>query len=148
MNVTGQFKDYDIKGNLAFKSTIINNYLNGEATYYYADGTIKEEGKYKDDIRIGILKCYYSDGKVAKLVTFDNGEMIVNELYAKNGKQEVKEGNGKIMILISKFRQSGVYEASGMLKDGKLDGKWKLFTRDLGETLLKMVGLLKVKAIL
>lgn len=131
MNVVGDFKDYDMKGNLVFKGTMVKNYLNGAASYYYANGVVKEEGQYKDDVRIGTWKFYYPNGKVAKLITFDNGEMVVNEVYAKNGKQEVKDGNGKTKLDISKFRQPDLYEVSGTLKNGKLDGTWTLFAPDL-----------------
>lgn len=135
MNFVGDFKDYDMKGNLAFNGTMLDNYLNGNASYYYADGTIKEEGKYKNDVRIGIWKYYYPNGKLAKLVTFNNGEMMVTDTYSERGEQVVKDGNGKVVLYISKFSEAPGSRVSGLLKNSKPDGKWVFYNTDLRRTL-------------
>jgi antitoxin component YwqK of YwqJK toxin-antitoxin module len=127
MNVMNDFRDYDHNGNLVFKSTMLNNYLNGSAAYFYSNGALKEEGSYKDDIRTGTWKYYYPDGKLSEVIEFDNGNMLIKEAYSKTGGPLVINGNGKVKILVSGFKQPDSYEARGTVKDGKMNEKWSLF---------------------
>ncbi|NQX38720.1 MORN repeat variant [Pedobacter steynii] len=128
MNVMNDFRDYDHNGNLVFKSTMLNNYLNGSAAYFYSNGVLKEEGSYKDDIRTGTWKYYYPDGKLSEVIEFDNGNMLIKEAYSKTGGPLVINGNGKVKILVSGFKQPDSYEARGTVKDGKMNEKWSLFS--------------------
>ncbi|WP_159441044.1 toxin-antitoxin system YwqK family antitoxin [Pedobacter caeni] len=130
MNVVSNFIDYDLKGNVIFKGTMSNNYLNGSAVYFHNSGKISEEGNYKDDVRVGVWKYYYPDGKLSKVLEFENGIMTIKEAYSKKGAVEVIDGNGKTFLFVSYFRQVIPYEASGTVKNGKMNGKWRLHSSE------------------
>lgn len=56
-------KGYYPGGNLKFIDHYNSkNELNGWYRFYYPNGQLKEQGQYKNGIRVGEVKRYYSDG--------------------------------------------------------------------------------------
>lgn len=135
MNFANEFKDYDMDGNVFFKGFMINDFLNGWAQYFHANGLVKEEGNYKDDHRIGTWKYYHPNGKLSMVISFENGQIIIKEAYSKNGSKTVDNGNGKVSLTVSKFRQSTTYQATGRLQNGEMTGTWKLNSPELNYTI-------------
>jgi len=127
INVNGGFKDYDSKGNLFFKASMINNYLSGDAKYFHENGKLKEEGRYINDVRDGKWTYYYPDGKVEKIIDFINGEPLILEYYSRNGKAEVTNGNGRYRTEFSHVQECTPFEAWGEVSNGKRTGKWVFY---------------------
>jgi antitoxin component YwqK of YwqJK toxin-antitoxin module len=133
INVSGEFKDYDVKGNLIFKATMRENYLDGVARYYHENGQIKEEGRYRADLREGKWMYYYSNGQVEKVLIYSDGEPLVMEYFTRRGKQKVANGNGRFRTEFSGFNACTPFETWGWLKDGKRNGKWFFYVPQFGE---------------
>src|SRR5690349_14847204 len=93
INTVGNFYDFDMRDNIYFKATILDNNLEGTAHYYYKNGTVKEEGTYQNSVRQGKWTFYYPNGDVQKIYNYTNGEPKVLEAYASNGKATVMNGN-------------------------------------------------------
>jgi antitoxin component YwqK of YwqJK toxin-antitoxin module len=127
INVSGEFKDYDIEGRLVFKASIVSNFLDGHAQFFHNNGQIKEEGEYRRDLREGKWTYYYSDGSVEKVLSFTEGDPIVIGYFAKNGKPKVVDRNGDFKTEFSGFRQCQPFEAWGEIKNGKKNGKWTFY---------------------
>ncbi|MEO7989792.1 MAG: hypothetical protein ABI663_09640 [Chryseolinea sp.] len=133
INVTGEFNDYDIKGKLLFKTTMVRNFLDGRAQYFYKNGQIREEGQYRKDLREGKWTYYYSDGSIEKVLLFIDGDPIVQESFSKNGKPKVVKGNGDFKTEFSNFRQCQPFEAWGEIKNGKRNGKWIFYNPEFNQ---------------
>ena len=69
-------KDYDENGRLKAKMTSIGNEL-WEMEYYYPNGILKEKGRLKDSIRIGVWKEWYSDGLEKWQGTYKDGDRVI-----------------------------------------------------------------------
>lgn len=124
---SGNFTDYDIKGNKIFRGVFVNGKLNGIGTYFYKNGNIKEHGFYKNGVRDSIWTFYYSDKQIEKIIRFENGIPYITSLFKKNGKQVVKNGTGKYSGNI--LRNNGknfTYKIKGELVKDVLNGKWTI----------------------
>jgi antitoxin component YwqK of YwqJK toxin-antitoxin module len=124
VNFTGEFKDFDMEGNLYFKASMVNNNIEGYAYYYYRDGKISEEGNFENNTRTGKWKYYYPGGKLEKIYAHDSDEPIVLEAYKKDGTAAVINGNGDIRTEFRNYMQCGSFETWGNLINGKKNGQW------------------------
>ena len=124
VNFAGEFYDFDIKDNLYFKASMINNSIEGYAYYYFKNGKISEEGNFKNNTRRGKWKYYYPSGEIEKIYFYDSDEPIVLEAYKKNGTATVINGNGKIRTEFRSYKQCSSFETWGSLVNGKKNGKW------------------------
>ena len=127
INVTGDFIDYYVNGNVFLKSTMLNNNLEGMAHYYYENGGIKEEGKYQNNIRKGKWTFYYPNGNIQKIYEYTDSGPLVLEAYNYAGEATVLDKNGNFKTEFSVYLQCDKYEASGQIKNGRKDGVWKFF---------------------
>ena len=53
--------------------------------YYYSNGRLKSEAKYKDGKLSGEVHSYYSDGRVRRSDTFEDGYLREGNCFATNG---------------------------------------------------------------
>lgn len=53
--------------------------------YYYSNGRLKSEAKYKDGKLSGEVHSYYSDGRVRRSDTFEDGYLHEGNCFATNG---------------------------------------------------------------
>lgn len=126
INVTGLFQDYYASGHLYLKATMLNNSLEGVASYYYPNGTLKEEGAYLHNIRDGKWTYYYQNGKIEKVFDYIRGEPLVLEAFDSRGNPTVSLGNGEITTKIRTYKQCDYFEVSGAILNGKRSGKWTM----------------------
>jgi hypothetical protein len=118
-----------IAGRLVFKE----GELDGPCVFYHRNGTLKERGSYVKNEKTGIWEYYYENGQKAKVINFTDSGMFLIEHYSENGKVLVRDGNGVFRgkVTIGKPRHSQDAELEGSIKNGALDGEWKIFNRQL-----------------
>jgi antitoxin component YwqK of YwqJK toxin-antitoxin module len=124
INITGDFCDYYLEGNIYCKATMRNNKLEGAAHYYHKNGKVSEEGTYVNNLRQGKWTFYYPNGNIEKVYNYTAGEPIVLEAHNNNGKATVVNGNGYFKTDFSTYKQCEKFNAAGKLINGKKNGDW------------------------
>jgi antitoxin component YwqK of YwqJK toxin-antitoxin module len=66
----GSYKQYSDKGILTDDLTYKEGYIDGKAVFYEPNGKIKQRGKYKKDLKVGIWE-YYVEGKLVTTKDID-----------------------------------------------------------------------------
>jgi antitoxin component YwqK of YwqJK toxin-antitoxin module len=123
----GNVVDYYFpNGATAFKAHYEGGRYEGLVKTYFADGTIKETGKYKNDNRDSIWTFYYNNGHIEKKINYSNVQPRILEYYHKNGKPAFLDGNGFYKGLTNVDNSSNQYAIKGELKNGLMTGKWKI----------------------
>src|SRR5688572_8604156 len=69
-------KDYYISGKPQMKPVVASNYYprilwEGVTTLYHENGQAKEEGLFKDEVRLGLHTYWYDNGALQKVIMFD-----------------------------------------------------------------------------
>lgn len=106
--------------------TYSKNRQTGYAIIYYDDGTICEEGNWKENRWIGEYKYYYKNGEPAYIWNFD-------EEGARNGTQKYFHENGNLRIegewiagketgLINEYYENGNLKISSEWNEGRFNG--------------------------
>ena len=76
----------DAANNILGKLSFEDNILNGDSTFYYIGGQIKEEATFKDGLIEGINTAYYIDGNIAGIVSYKKGVLSGEAVfYHENG---------------------------------------------------------------
>lgn len=127
INVSGQFTDYYAAGGKALEAIMINDYLNGEASYYHPNGELKSIGRYKLDKKIGNWSYYYDNKKLEKIIHYVNGQPFVVEYYDINENHKVINGTGEYRGEFKPDKGCSSYLVWGQVIDGKMEGVWTLF---------------------
>ncbi len=152
---TGVWKTYDKDGSLKSLITYVRGQAVGEATFYFPDGRIMEQGYWNIDHWEGGYERYHENGNKACKFNYDNrgrreGEQIY---YHENGKNlyEGRWNAGKIKGALSIYDEKGrksmerTYDESGNFQgvaetaaDKTLDtfrgtGNYTLFNPDNGK---------------
>ncbi len=154
---TGKFLRYDRKGN---KIAELNHHLQTNTVFakmYYADGTLKGEGKYVQKKKDSIWNFYAEDGALLNKVPYNMGVKDGTELnYYREGeisektvwKQDKKDGkniqyypNGKVKIIMHydngiRRGEYAVYQIdskpviTGNYRNNKRHGKWVYYNSE------------------
>lgn len=103
----GEMKEYSDSGRVITKGIFVDGEKDG--FWFLQDGDEREEGNYKNGLKDGIWKFYYSNGKISKTGKYLEG--------VENGKFTFYYDNGRTM-------QEGDFIM------GLKDGNWKKFDRD------------------
>lgn len=92
--------------------TFVKGIARGEATYYYADGTLMESGVWNIDHWEGSYSLFYENGAKACEFSYNkDGKREGRQLYFhKNGKvmYDGKWANGKISGTLTVYNEAGV----------------------------------------
>lgn len=98
------------EGRLTSFSTFRDGVKNGIAKQFYSDGKVQYEIYYEDGVKNGITKWYYKNGQLYKKTNYKNGkrEGIVIKYY-RDGKLKAKEPyqNGIVMPGLKEYTKSG-----------------------------------------
>ncbi len=90
-----------IESEITYKDTI----REGEAKFYYEDGTLKEERLYVNGRVAGLVKVYYPNGKLKELINIEDGKRegptslfdedgkYIKDIMFENGIQVVNKEN-------------------------------------------------------
>jgi antitoxin component YwqK of YwqJK toxin-antitoxin module len=122
---TGEVKDYYMDSTMAFDGKINSSgYLDGNCIFYFPNGKIELNSYYKNGMRDSVWTFYYQNGQKRKVLFYELNTARLLEFYQRNGKQTIKEGNGKYEDFL-KLGFLTNYETfvKGALKDGYFDGK-------------------------
>ena len=100
-----QVKTYYPNGKVESEITFKDTIREGEAKFYYEDGTIKEERLYVNGKVAGLVKVYYPNGKLKELINIEDGKRegptslfdeegkYVKDIMFENGIQVVEKEN-------------------------------------------------------
>jgi len=155
-------REYSLEGQITRSMIYKNGVILGEGIVledgtkeghwkeYYADGSLRSEGEYKENKPIGPWKYFYPDGKIeqdgkysnsGKLTGtwkwyYDNGQLKIEETYLaglKDGMHTEYDENGKVIDNGEYvkdledgewFTVSGDFIERGSYRDGLKSGKW------------------------
>lgn len=67
---------------------------NGEFKRFYENTNIAYKCEYKNGVNIGSVEEWYSNGQLAEIGKFINGEYVVQQFWGENGEQLLKDGTG------------------------------------------------------
>lgn len=120
----GPYKSWDKQGNLIEKTTYYAG-GDADVKYFYTDGTLQSKGKTywdkykKDDIKTGLWQFYYKNGQLKEENKFKDGKLIklVNR-FLEDGKQTIKNGTGYYIDLY----KNGKEECSITMINGVRNG--------------------------
>lgn len=101
-----------------------NDVKNGLTKYYYADGRIKKEVNFRDGLEQGLAKEYDSDGRIITLITYKSGFITERELINRY------DNNGRKHGVWKTFYANGNIMSEGMYKHGLENGYFKEFDKD------------------
>ena len=121
------FEDYYKSGKIKMRGNSISKeslYKNGEFTYFYENGNIKETAFYMNGVGFGQNTQWYENGqkKLEGEYIYDEVENIpllkINSFWDKQNIQKVVDGNGEVEDINESFSEKGI------LKNGLKDGVW------------------------
>ena len=92
----------------------------GQFSVYYDDGKIYSQGKYQNNIPVGLWKFYYPTGQIRHVVNFSDDPFTICESYDSLGTSLIKEGTGywEEYFLFGKV--------SGYQNNHHREGVWKI----------------------
>ena len=103
---------------------------------YYEDHSLKSEGNYQHDKKIGTWKYYYPNGQLQETGDYENGEPEGKWIwYYPSGKllREMSYYQGKRDGVITEYDEEGNVVLQGEYLEDKRDGKWIYQTGDAKE---------------
>ena len=134
---TGTYYD-DIKSgiwNYFYEDEVVKAqayYENGTGVYkeFYPSGSIKVEGKNREEKSIGGWTYYHKSGEVQAKGSFDNGLRVGEWTYFHpNGKEAIigRYDKGNEIGIWRHYHEDGKVKAEGAMENGERDGFWKLY---------------------
>jgi len=99
------FKTYYQNGNVESEISFNDSIREGEAKFYYEDGTLKEERLYVNGRVAGLVKTYHPNGKLKELINIEDGKRegptsvfdeegnYVKDIFFEQGIQVVEKKN-------------------------------------------------------
>lgn len=128
---SGYFIDKDTNGNIISKGRYIDGEKHGRFIFYYSNNAIQSRGVYRHNIQIGAWEYFYEDGSIESVWEFDGTQVLLKTKYDNKGNVIIKDGNGEFngkgfRGYLSKIQ----YDVIGTIKNGKRDGKWKVWVGD------------------
>jgi TonB family protein len=68
----------------------------GKIKYYYANGSLSEEGNYKEGVRHGEFAYYHENGKPKEHLGYEGNETLYLQVYTDDGKELIANGRGTL----------------------------------------------------
>lgn len=126
----GPFQDFDLDGRLILEGTYTEGKKNGVFKAYHGSGEVKWETTYVDDYPEGETSFYYPDGMPMLLLKYGERGMEIIDYWDRRGRQRVKNGSGRyeMKIRLLGYNELGAtfVERAGRVRNGKPHGLWKL----------------------
>jgi uncharacterized protein len=143
-NGNGTHITYHENKQKSYEGQIKNGVANGECTYWYADGTVKEQGKFVDGSYLlnnsfnpkgermvisgrGYHHTYYDNGVIESEGMFINGKRHGLFLSRSEGNiliAEINYKDGKADGETRYYQETGELLSQGNLKNNLQDGEW------------------------
>jgi antitoxin component YwqK of YwqJK toxin-antitoxin module len=108
---------------------------NGKRITFYPSGSRESICEYTDGIKNGMEYLYYENAKPHLVIKnrinylYHHSDAKIVEFFDKSGGQICTEGNGQAIIYDADFKVL----LKGPIKDGKMDGLWEGFSRDIDD---------------
>ncbi|MDE0471381.1 MAG: hypothetical protein OXH57_05520 [Ekhidna sp.] len=126
----GTFKNYYADGSLQRITDYKNNLRQGIARIYAINGTIIQEAVFENDTLVGEIKLFDQEGRTKSTTTFKNGLPNGAVLdYYENGnvKEEVTYKNGKPNGWTKHYHENGNLKLEAEYVNGLLNGLYKTY---------------------
>ncbi len=114
---------------------------NGKRIAFYPSGSRESICEYTDGVKNGIEYLYYENAKLHLVIKnrinylyYPNDVRIV-DFYDRAGIRICTEGNGQAIVYDADFK---VF-LKGPIKDGKMDGVWEGFSRDINDVKYQLI---------
>lgn len=123
----GLWKEYYANGKLKAQGAYLNDLRNGEWEFYYANGSIEQKGEYNDAGKpVGKWLWYYSNGALLREENFRNGLLDgVTTEYDLDGKIITQGDYIEGLEEGFWFYQTGDMRMEGEYSAGMRNGTWK-----------------------
>jgi antitoxin component YwqK of YwqJK toxin-antitoxin module len=146
--LVGEQKHYNNKGNLNYKSTLVEitengktiNVKHGAYVAYHNNGILSQEGSYEYDKKTGLWREYTPTGEVYRETFYKNGKVHgINNTYTNTGKPEIKcEYYEEIVIegkkitnvyhgIKERYKNNGKLDSKEIYRYGKKEGTWESY---------------------
>lgn len=123
----GEYRNYDLEGNLVEIANYSFNRLHGKYIQYYSNGNVHLKYNYKKNKVCGIMSVYYPNGNLLGVLEYYKNKLIfIHEYYDINGKKydvDFENGNGKVQI----YKNNSLIE-EGNYNNGLKEGFWKYYS--------------------
>jgi antitoxin component YwqK of YwqJK toxin-antitoxin module len=129
----GEFTVYYKGGNIAIRSTFLNDTLNGEHKTFYNSSILSMETYYKNGKENGWRKVYDQNGKIKYKGQFVNDKLNGNyyEYYDNGVKSLHYEAINEIIHgTYTSYFENGKIKAQGKYQNGKKIGLWEYYNSD------------------
>ncbi len=116
----GRYQDFTIDGDLLLEGFFVLNKPHGPYRSYHKKGQLMASGQYRKGRKTGKWFYWYKTGKLRKTVSYAHVTPRVIDLYNKNGRALVTEGNGS-------FKDDLIFPDHvliGELVNGRPHGQW------------------------
>jgi len=127
--LTGKYINYYPNGEKSAEYEYdANGLLTGKVVYYDRQGFVSAEvGEYKNGEVTGTRTDYYPDGKMQRILTYQNGALKTVTCYDGNGNQLYRDEYRDSSIYIKSFYKDGILSSEGLLVNDDRHGKWKFY---------------------
>lgn len=119
------------KSRVKTKGKMIGKKRIGKWIYYFSDGKrLFSEENYADGKLNGLLKNYYSNGKLTEVSEYKNGKKHGNsKIYTEDGIliEDVNYVTGVLSGEAKYFDLKGVIKEKGLYENGNRKGKWEYY---------------------
>ena len=102
----------------------IDDLKQGPTTFYYPDGKVWRVINYENGLEVGISKEFSSDGTVISITEYKKGFIVDREFINRVDKAGKKQGKWKF------FYDDDVVKLEGVYKDGLKNGYFKDYDKD------------------
>ena len=110
------------------KETVEENYVedvkSGLTKYYYPDGKLMRTVNYENDLEQGISKEYAEDGTIISLIEYKRGMVVSREYINRKDKNGLKQGPWKF------YYDNGILKLEGAYVNDKRHGFFKEYSRE------------------
>ncbi len=96
----------------------------GEFTFYYPSGKLQAQGNFKKNLRDGVWKYYFENGKPEREVTFTEGSFSPSVVYDTVGNKTMDGGTGMWRFEYEWYNEKEHYVITGKFENGKKTGPW------------------------
>ena len=114
------------------KHWVVNG--NGEYIAFHENGNKQTAGQVVNSKKTGIWKIWDAEGNLTEECLYKDGLYTMFNIWAKDGKQLLKDGNGHYV----EYYEKQVIKVEGNVKDGLKEGEWNYYydsgTKSTSET--------------
>lgn len=124
----GEFKDFDYNGRVLLTGNYTAGAKDGVFRSFHANGALKWEITFKNNLAVGEAKYFYPDGKPMLRLGFTENSYRILDFWDQRTRHRVVDGNGQyeFKMPFDLYNEYGYpfFERKGKIKDGLPEGYW------------------------